>query len=343
MPFTTGQATYRDFDPESPLRKRGLYVRVVLPDSSGASLYALIDNEIPYCIFNFREEGISMPYANNHSVRIHYQVEGEGPPLVLQHGFTSSLQNWYAYGYVAALRQNYQLILIDARGHGQSDKLYDPQAYALQHRVEDVLAVLDALQVDNAHYLGYSMGGRIGFGIAKYHPERFLSLLIGGMHPYESPGASAEARIALLQQGMEAYVADTETHNGPMAPDRKARLLANDPAALIASLQAPRGLTGMDQVLLDMTLPCLLYVGEADSYYSGAKEGLKYMSNARFVSFPGLNHAQTSQASHLVVPHVTQFLHEVMQDESGPRVNQPQNLYRMQEPSPHPQPGTNGR
>src|SRR5437899_3536222 len=91
-----------------------------------------------------------MPYANNHSIRIHYQVEGEGPPLVLQHGFTSSLQNWYTYGYVAALRQSYQLILIDARGHGQSDKPYDPQAYALQHRVEDVLAVLDALQVDNA-------------------------------------------------------------------------------------------------------------------------------------------------------------------------------------------------
>ena len=41
-----------------------------------------------------------MPHANNHSVRIHYQVEGEGPPLVLQHGFTSSLQSWYAYGYV---------------------------------------------------------------------------------------------------------------------------------------------------------------------------------------------------------------------------------------------------
>ena len=108
-----------------------------------------------------------MPYANNHSVRIHYQVEGEGPPLVLQHGFTSSLQNWYAYGYVAALQQKYQLILIDARGHGQSDKPYDPAAYALQRRVEDVLAVLDALQVENAHYLGYSMGGRIGFGIAQ--------------------------------------------------------------------------------------------------------------------------------------------------------------------------------
>jgi pimeloyl-ACP methyl ester carboxylesterase len=255
-----------------------------------------------------------MPYANNHSVRIHYQVEGEGPPLVLQHGFTSSLQSWYAYGYVAALRQHYQLILIDARGHGQSDKPYDPQAYALQHKVEDVLAVLDTLQVDNAHYLGYSMGGRIGFGIVKYHPERFLSLVIGGMHPYESPSESANARIALLQQGMAAYVADAETQNGPMAPDRKARLLANDSEALIASLRAPRGLAGIEQLLLDMTLPCLLYVGEADSFYPGAKEGVRAMPNARFVSFPGLNHSQTSQASHLVVPHVTQFLHEVMLD-----------------------------
>ena len=64
-----------------------------------------------------------------------------------------------------------------------------------------------------------------------------------------------------------------------------------------------------------MTLPCLLYVGEADNFYPGAKEGVQSMPNARFVSFPGLNHSQTSQASHLVVPHVTQFLHEVMQDE----------------------------
>ena len=284
-----------------------------------------------------------MPYANNNSVRIHYQVEGEGPPLVLQHGFTSSLQSWYAYGYVAALRQNYQLILIDARGHGQSDKLYDPQAYALQHRVEDVLAVLDALRIDNAHYLGYSMGGRIGFGIVKYHPERFLSLIIGGMHPYESPSAAAEARIALLQQGMAAYVADAETQNGPMAPDRKARLLANDPEALIASLRAPRSLAGIEQLLLDMTLPCLLYVGEADSFYPGAQEGVKYMPNARFVSFPGLNHSQTSQASHLVVPHVTQFLHDVIQDESTVMVNPPYNLDPMPEQSGPIQPGTNGR
>ena len=92
-----------------------------------------------------------MPYANNDGVCIHYQVEGEGPPLVLQHGFTSSLQSWYTSGYVAALQPDYQLILIDVRGYGQSDKPYDPNTDAMQNRDEDILAELDALQDETAH------------------------------------------------------------------------------------------------------------------------------------------------------------------------------------------------
>ena len=80
-----------------------------------------------------------MPYADNGSVRIHYQVEGEGPALVLQHGFTESLVDWYESGYVEALRPDYRLILIDARGHGASDKPHDPDAYVLNRRVADVV------------------------------------------------------------------------------------------------------------------------------------------------------------------------------------------------------------
>ena len=66
-----------------------------------------------------------MPYTDNGGVRIHYQTEGSGPPLVLQHGFTSSIEGWYEYGYVDVLKRDYQLILIDARGHGASDKPHD--------------------------------------------------------------------------------------------------------------------------------------------------------------------------------------------------------------------------
>jgi pimeloyl-ACP methyl ester carboxylesterase len=260
-----------------------------------------------------------MPYANNDGVCIHYQVEGEGPPLVFQHGFTSSLQSWYTSGYVVALQQDYQLILIDARGQGQSDKPYDPNTDTMQKRVEDILAGLDALQVETAHYLGYSIGGRIGFGTARYRPQRSISLIIGDMYPYESRGASAQERVAVLQQGMAAYVAYAERLNGPMAPDRKTRLLANAPQALIAFRQAPRDLGGAERLLPTMTMPCLLYVGEADSYYPGALECVKHIPNARFVSFPGLHHSQTSQASHLAVPQVMQFLQQVMQQEHASR------------------------
>ena len=65
-----------------------------------------------------------------------------------------------------------QLILLDARGHGASDKPHDPAAYDLRLRVGDVTAVLDDLEIRRADYFGYSMGGWIGFGLAKHAPVR---------------------------------------------------------------------------------------------------------------------------------------------------------------------------
>jgi pimeloyl-ACP methyl ester carboxylesterase len=249
-----------------------------------------------------------MPYVNHQGVRLHYQVEGDGPPLVLQHGLTSCIQSWYVYGYVASLQQAYRLVLIDARGHGASDKPHEPKDYELRLRVADVLAVLDALHLDTVHYMGYSMGGRIGFGIAQYAPERLHSLIIGGMNATGSGGVATQERVDLLKQGMVAYVAHTETQSGPIDPARQAWLLANDPEALIAATLAPRGLDRMEEVLPTMTMPCLLYVGEADGFFPGAKVCAQHMPNATFVSFPGLDHGQTSRASHLVLPHVTEFL-----------------------------------
>ena len=102
---------------------------------------------------------------------------------MFQHGFTSSLKNWYAYGYVEPLKADPRLILIDARGHGESDKAHDPAQYELELRVNDVVSLLDELGIDKAHFLDYSMGWRIGFGIAIHAPERVNSLIIGGMHP----------------------------------------------------------------------------------------------------------------------------------------------------------------
>ena len=131
------------------------------------------------------------------------------------------------------------------------------------------------------------------------------------MHPYESGGNwPVEARVKLLRQGMEAYVASLESGGEPIEPARRARLLANDAEALIAAIGAPRG--GIEDVLPTMTMPCLLYAGEADGFYEGARERARHIPDATFVSFPGLDHGQTSQASNLVLPHLTEFLNRTV-------------------------------
>jgi pimeloyl-ACP methyl ester carboxylesterase len=150
-----------------------------------------------------------MPYANSQGVRIHYQIEGAGVPLVLQHGFSDSLESWYEQGYVERLQDAYQLILIDARGHGASDKPHDSAAYDFQSNVADILAVLDALHIPTAHFLGYSMGGQIGFALAQYAAARFASLIIGGADPYRANSAEYEAWLRTLQHSLCARLGAT--------------------------------------------------------------------------------------------------------------------------------------
>lgn len=256
-----------------------------------------------------------MPYVNNNGVNIHYHVEGDGPPLVLQHGFTSSIRNWYVNGYVEPLKQSYRLILVDARGHGRSDKPHDSAAYDNKLRVGDVTSVLDELGIDTAHFLGYSMGGRIGFSIAAYAPERVLSLIFGGMHPYDRSGnITTEDRVRYLKDGMEGYVAHQEVLSGTkMEPDRRARLLDNDHNALIAAISAPRAIPGIEETITKLPMPCMLYVGEADAFYAGVEEASKIIPGVTYASFPGLDHGQVSMRSDVVLPPVTEFLSSVVQ------------------------------
>ena len=253
-----------------------------------------------------------MPYVYSSGVSIHYHVEGDGPPLVLQHGLTSSLENWYAYGFVEELKKGYRLIIVDARGHGRSGKPHDPKDYDLKFRVNDVLAVMDDLGVSKAHYMGYSMGGRIGFGIVMHALDRFYSLIIGGVSA-DTPNSDVppQERIDLLRKGMARYVADTEAKEGMIEAGRKKRLLDNDPEALIAATTAPRGTSGIEELLPRVNIPCLLYCGEIDGFFQGAKEASQAIPNAVFAPLPGLDHGQTSRASENVLPHVTAFLQNV--------------------------------
>jgi pimeloyl-ACP methyl ester carboxylesterase len=257
-----------------------------------------------------------MPYADSGGVRIHYQVEGAGPPLVLQHGFYNSLQNWYDFGYVDALKPDYRLILVDARGHGASDKPHDPDAYKREDHVADILAVLDELGVSRTNFFGYSMGAAIAFAMAHYAADRVSALIIGGGIPYPLPIELGEPALAMLrQQGAEGIPA---AYSIPLPPAMKARLVANDVEALIAWIIAALNWQSLAPILPRMTMPCLVYVGEADPFYPVNREFVAQMPNATFFSLPGLGHAEALFRSDLVLPHVTRFLRNV-NSQAGPK------------------------
>jgi pimeloyl-ACP methyl ester carboxylesterase len=245
-----------------------------------------------------------MPFADNQEVRIHYEVEGDGPPLVLQHGFSDSLQTWYDLGYVDSLKPDYRLILVDARGHGASDKPHDPEACRPECYAGDVVAVLADLEISRAHFFGYSMGGWIAFAMAQYAPEHVHALIIGGANP--NPPVPPDPMLQALQQaGVEAIPA---LWGVPLQPSLKARLLANDAQALIANRIQRLATPSFAEVIPRMTMPCLVYAGEADPVYSANKEFVARMPNATFFSLPDLNHPEAFFRSDLVLPHVRQFL-----------------------------------
>lgn len=257
-----------------------------------------------------------MPSVQNQGVRINYQVEGAGPPLVLHHGFSQSLETWYDNGFVDALKPAHQLILIDSRGHGASDKPPTPNAYSLKQRAADVVAVLDALGISQAHYFGYSLGGWIGFGLAQFAPHRLGSLTLGGAQPY---GQNMAAYRDMLKEGLETCLSLLEKAAGISLPEQvRQRFLKNDVKALLAAYSNDR--PDISEIVPALSLPCLLFAGEEDPLHPLVKRCADELPNASFVSLPGLNHIQMGIQIKAVLPHLTQFLAKLSRGEAAPAV-----------------------
>ena len=246
-----------------------------------------------------------MAFADNRGVRIHYEVEGEGFPLVIQHGYTDSIETWYELGYVDAFKDAHRLILIDARGHGASDKPHVTSAYSKELQAADVVTVLEKLNVQRADYWGYSMGGRIGFALAQYAPERFRSFILGGAAGDGRSRIGDGFRKAMKEGGAAAIPG---LYGAELPATLKARLLANDVEAMDACRVDSLGYADL---LPTMTMPCLVYAGSADPIYPVVEATVAEMPNVTFFTVSGLGHTEALLRSELVLPKVTDFLRSV--------------------------------
>lgn len=246
-----------------------------------------------------------MPLIQHHNRHLFYQTYGEGTPLILHHGFTSHHGIWTYYDYVKVLSQHFQVIIFDAMGHGKSDKPHDKSSYTLALRCQDVLALMDSLQIDQAHYVGYSMGGWVGYGLMQYAPQRFKSMILGGAHPYadlsweafnQIDGDNADMFISTLEQVLQERISTVI----------KMQIRANDLVALTASAQQPR-LSQTDN-LQQHPIPTLFFSGEQDKRISMIKEYADTLKQSTFVSIPKVNHINCLIKADIIAPLIKDFL-----------------------------------
>ena len=260
-------------------------------------------------------------YATNplDGVRTYFEdAGGSAPPVLFYTGFADPLEVPKASGLARALSDEFRLIFADHRGQGRSDKPTDVYAYALATRVADVIAVLDALNIDRAHFLGSSWGARLGFAVAEHAPGRLLSLVLCGNQPYawnlDSPIAlaAAAAVAASRRDGMTGFV---ETFESALdfrypEPDRTWTLEQNEPAALEAAWRSVPAEGPISQDLSKWRVPCLICAGEADEMHDDAETAAREIPGAKFISLAGHSHISAFyEADAVLLPHILDLLH----------------------------------
>lgn len=200
-----------------------------------------------------------------------YESFGTGLPVLCIHGFASSGQvNWIDTGWVETLTgAGYRAIVLDNRGHGNSDKPHDPERYYPGDMSRDALALLDHLGIERAAILGYSMGARISAFLAFEHPERVVCAIFGGMGMNLINGLRDGNEIIA---GLLAPSLDDLTHRTA----RQFRIFADhtgsDREALAACMETSRQAMARADVRR-IAVPVLVAVGEED-VMAGAPDAL---------------------------------------------------------------------
>jgi pimeloyl-ACP methyl ester carboxylesterase len=207
-------------------------------------------------------------------VRLRYVDRGAGAPVVLVHGFTADIERaWIDTGVLPALAREYRAIALDLRGHGKSDKPHEASAY--DHVATDVIALLDHLGIEQAHLVGYSLGGIIAAKLLTTHPQRFRSAVLGAAAYRRSRSERSDREADAAAREIEAgiyralVVSTAPTDEPPPSEDwivERSREISkgNDLAAHAALMRARRALLVTDDEASKITVPTLAVVGAAD-------------------------------------------------------------------------------
>jgi pimeloyl-ACP methyl ester carboxylesterase len=225
---------------------------------------------------------------NSAGVEIAYYVEGEGPPVLLIHGFASNaLVNWRETGWFKTLIEaGRQVIAIDNRGHGASEKLYDSADYSAPIMADDAARLLDHLGIAEVDVMGYSMGARITAFMLINHHARVRRAVLGGLAERMISGVPGSTEIAA------ALEADSLTGVTDLA-GRAFRIFAmrtgGDLKALAACIRSSR-VRIKEEALAKVARPVMVVAGDKDELAGDIAPLVAAIPGAVGLTLPGKDH-----------------------------------------------------
>ncbi|WP_294540737.1 alpha/beta fold hydrolase [uncultured Rhodoblastus sp.] len=231
----------------------------------------------------FLSDGVRLAFADA-------APEGEdlGEPIMLIHGFASNHGvNWLFPQWVKTLtKAGRRTILFDNRGHGRSEKLYEPALYRPSILAQDAVNLLDYLGIGRADVMGYSMGARIAAYMALAAPEHVRGLVLGGLGIHLVDGAGLPIGIA---DAMEAESLSQLTDPMQIMFRAFAEATKSDLRALAACMRGSRSAMSVAQAAA-IEAPTLICVGSQDDVAGDPLALAGLMKNARALVLPGRDH-----------------------------------------------------
>lgn len=221
-------------------------------------------------------------FFDSNGVKIRYVTAGQGEAVVLIHGWMGHSGSWGAdLSGNTRLKpvDGLQLIAIDCRGHGKSDKPHDVAKYGPE-MAEDVVRLLDHLKIDKAHLVGYSSGAFIAGRVAAKHPERVRSLVFAGQAPVLAPAKAGDfsecesfAQAVDAGQDLGSYIIAITPAGRPTPTEAQAKAIAKflyDGKDVKAFAAAGRGFINLavtEEELKKCPAPILFIHGANESNY----------------------------------------------------------------------------
>ncbi len=234
---------------------------------------------------------------------IFYDTIGTGAPLILLHGLSETHEAWIDAGYAEQVtRLGFELILIDCRGHGQSDRPIEARAYSGHAIAADIRCVMDTLGLQRAAIMGHSLGGMAALATALHYPDRVSALVLNGAHPFAE---NLQPLRELFRSGLEGWLAFVEAQAPSIPLTSRKRIQDNHVEALKACIASDR--KDVSKLFARLELPTLAICGEQDPRREAIRK-LAHLPQVQSLVLPGQNHMTAFLSVEEIIPAITQFL-----------------------------------